>query len=573
MQLNVYKNFFEDFKNDPDYLKYKAYKDDDFIIAAISSPSPSIKPDLANELSIYVYFSNLKKQIVLKKEYAWESLSRTHIGHVPLRELNEDGFSSIPWSEHRGKKSKAKHFVFDTNTFIGFIQFKDLDKHYDFKLWIHERPETQNIMDETIAVYEFDNKVVLIPSIVNIQAFYTKSKANSLFDALASPQGLALMVKRSGYEVDPKTKKNIYHVYATGNSHIADASMLTYYSYDQDISDMFNKCAMDIHLGKKVKAKIPKKGLIEFEADYFFKVSGKKILYLITSIQSSKLSNETILKIGEVKFHHPNAHKWVQSSKSTTSQKPRKNTPAKQELNDSTKVDSEETPFLAEANDMYMNSTGEIELVVDVVSPGERERGKSGNKPKVDKNKKAPSSRTPRGGSGEGKPVENKPILDKLEVLLETDDFGSSNNIIKELRSRALKVEYKTYKVPLLKGEEIGPSLCYRDKEKKQRRKFFVMKVSGIYMNNVVDFFYIDMEPKEDNTKKEILIIKSNKDFENMVMDTINIAIIDQVENGNRKWLKDREDILPKEEFLTLRHSKTGGIEDFVDRILMKVVA
>ena len=303
MRLNVYKNFFEDFENDPNYSRYAVYKNDDFIIAAISSPFYSKNPKLINELSVYIYFSNLNKQIVVRKEYAWESLSRTYIGHVPLRKVNKKGLGSISWFEYNGHKRKPKYFKFHTEHFKGFVTYKELEEKYGLKFWIHERPETKEIMQETISVYEYDNQVILIPSIVNIQAFYTKSGANSLFDALGSSQGLSLMVNSSGFEMDVEIHQSFYHIYATGHSHIVDAKMLLYYSYDQDITDIFNKCAMDISLGKKIEAKIPKKGFIEFKADSYTRKLGRKIISFITSIHSSNLSDEVMHQIGShVKF-------------------------------------------------------------------------------------------------------------------------------------------------------------------------------------------------------------------------------------------------------------------------------
>ena len=110
LRLNVYKNFFEDFENYPNYSRYAVYKNDDFIIAAISSPFYSKNPKLINELSVYIYFSNLNKQIVVRKEYTWESLSRTYIGHVPLRKVNKKGLGSISWFEYNGHKRKPKYF-------------------------------------------------------------------------------------------------------------------------------------------------------------------------------------------------------------------------------------------------------------------------------------------------------------------------------------------------------------------------------------------------------------------------------------------------------------------------------
>ncbi len=573
MHLNVYKNFFEDLKNDPNYSRYAAYENDDFIIAAISSPFYSKNPRLINELSVYVYFANLNKDIVVRKEYAWESLSRTYIGHMPLREMNKNGFSSISWFDYKYKKRKPTSFCFDTESFKGFIKYKDLEEKYGLTFWIYERPETKDIMEETISVYEYGNHVVLIPSIVNIQAFYAKSEANSLFDALGSPQGLSLMVNSSGYEMDMETYQNFYHIYATGLSHIADAKMLLYYSYDKDITDIFNQCAMDISFGKKIEAKIPKKGLINFKADSFTNRYGEKTISFVVSIHASNLSDEVVHQVGSyIKFHHPKAYLWAQSRENDENSSPMKDTPSTNILDDNKKVDTSEIPMEVEAKDMYTSSTGSIGLEIEVVSPGERERGILRRSPKRDKNIKFPSSRTPRGGAGEGKSIENKSSSEVLEDIQEADSLSSTMDIAKLLIDKGFDVEHKTFYIPFSKKKSTRPVFCYVDSEKKQRRRCFVLKASGVYTYRTIVFFYVQVETKQDQTKKEILIIKKNDDFDTMVEDVIMPAILDQVEKGNRKWLKDRNDILPGEYYFSMRRMKAESGTHFLDRIFYRVI-
>jgi len=573
MHLNVYRNFFEDFENDPNYSRYAAYKNDDFIIAAISSPSYSKNPKLINELSIYVYFANLNKNIVVRKEYAWESISRTYIGHIPLREVNKNGFSSISWFDYKYKKRKPTSFCFDTEYFKGFIKYKDLEEKYGLKFWIHDRPETKDIMEETISVYEYGNHVVLLPSIVNIQAFYTKSEANSLFDALGSSQGLSSMVNSSGYEIDAETYQSFYHIYATGLSHIVDAKMLLYYSYDKDITDIFNQCAMDISIGKKVEAKIPKKGVIKFEADSFNCERGEKTISFVTSIHSSNLSDEVVHQVGSyVKFHHPKAYEWAQSRENNENTNPMKNTPSTNTLDDDKKVDTSEVPIEVEAKDMYTSSTGSMGLEIEVVSPGERERGLPRRSPKQDKNIKSPSSRTPRGGAGEGKSIENKSSSEIPENIQEADSLNSAMDIVKFLYDKGFDVEHRTFYIPFSKKKSIRPVFCYVDSEKRQRRRCFVLKASGVYKYQAIVFFYVQAETREDQTRKEILIIKKNEDFGTMLTSVIIPAILDQVDNGNRKWLKDRNDILSREYFFSMRRMKAESSIHFLDRIFYRVI-
>ena len=503
MHLNVYKNFFEDLKNDPNYSRYAAYENDDFIIAAISSPFYSKNHRLVNELSVYIYFANLNKDILVRKEYALESLSRTYIGHMPLREINKNGFSSISWFEYKYKKRKPTSFCFNTESFKGFIKYKDLKEKYGLTFWIHERPETKDIMEETISIYEYGNHVVLIPSIVNIQAFYTKSEANSLFDALGSPRGLSLMVNSSGYEMDKETYQNFYHIYATGSSHIADAKMLLYYSYDKDITDIFNECAMDISFGKKVEAKIPKKGLIKFTADSFNSKYEEKIISFVVSIHSSNLSDDVVHQVGSyVKYHHPKAYVWTHRREHNGNTNPMKNTPSTNTLDDDKKVDASEVPIEVEAKDMYTSSTGSMGLEIEVVSPGERERGFPRRSPKQDKNIKSPSSRTPRGGSGEGKSIENKSSSEIPENIQEADILSSTMDIVKLLYDKGFDVEHRTFYIPFSKKKSTRPVFCYVDSEKKQRRRCFVLKASGVYKYRTIVFFYVQVETKKDQTKK-----------------------------------------------------------------------
>jgi hypothetical protein len=343
---------------------------------------------------------------------------------------------------------------------------------------------------------------------------------------------------------------------------------------------------MDISQGNKIKAKIPKKGKIKFKANYFDRKRNRKNLYFITSILESDLSDDVISKIGNIQLHHPKSYTWAETSSQNKNNNhdTKRDSPSENTLDDSNKVDNQEIPFEVDCNDMFPESTGLIDLEVTIVSAGEREQKTDPKKPKESNKKKLPSSRPPRGGSGDGKPIknENKREDKKLFALIENSKLNFNTKLILLLQKRIFTVIHKIYKIPLPEGKETGPAFCYVDKEKTKRRNFFLMKASGIYNQKKIDFFYLDLEPKlilkkgeskMSKSNKEILIIISSDDFKTMSTYKINKIINDQVKNGSTKWLKDDEDTLKNDNFFMLRHNHIdSSIDNHVDKLLSTII-
>lgn len=571
MVLDVYSNFFEDIQTDPAYEKYKKYINDDFIISYISSPFKSNNPNHVNEYSIYIYFSSLNRHILLKKEYAFESLSRIYIGHVPLKDYVEN-IHHKRWKEFSGNNDAPRKFSFDTSTFKKFITTRDL-KNYGFKLWTFSEELAKDILSETIAVYEYENNVYLIPSIVSLQAFYIKSKYNSLYDAMISPQGIGSMVNVSEFRISPDTGKNKYYLDISGDAHMEDCTMLAYFSSEDYLKRLFNDISMNISLGNQIEAIIPKKGIIEFVGDSFYREHDDKKIFLVTSIYKSNLTREFVDKMGIIDLAHPNSCKYSEVDKGakTNANKPGKDTKGDNKLNDNNKVDYLEKALEVFSDDLHLDSIGSTELAYDKVSAGDRERAKKGQATKSDKKKKSPSSRKPRGGKGEAKPIENKVTEEKLKPLGEENKTNEEEVLIKQLKSKGLKIIFMSYLVPFPNGLDKGPIFCYTDSDKKHRRSFFVMRVSGKYNNKNICFFYVDLEKDKFGKKKEILLIKRNDDFFSLVDNQIKSAVLDQVEKGDRKWLKDNFEIFKDEEYDTIRHlPKNGNLKSYIVRLLNK---
>lgn len=572
MILDVYGNFFEDLRTDSAYEKYKQYVKDDFIISYISSPFKSNNPNHTNEYSVYIYFSSLDRHILLKKEYAFESLSRIYIGHVPMKDYVEN-INHKRWKEFNGEDDAPRKFSFDTNTFKKFITTKDL-KNYGFQLWTFAEEEARDILNEAITVYEFENNVYLIPSIVNLQAFYIKSKYNSLYDAMISPQGIGSMVNVSEFRISPDTGNKKYYLDISGDAHMEDCTMLAYFSNNDYLTKLFNDISLDISNGSQIKAIIPKQGMIEFIGDSFYREHDGKKIFLVTSVYESNLTREFVDKIGIIDLAHPNSCKWSEVDKDDkkNGNRPGKDTKGDNKLNDNSKVDYLEKALEVFSDDMYLDSIGSTELAYDKVSAGNRERSKKGQATKSDKKNKSPSSRKPRGGDGDGKPIENKTKEEKLKPLGEDNKTNEEKVLIEKLKDINMKIISMSYLVPFPNGLDKGPIFCYTDSEKQHRRSFFVMRVSGKYSNKDICFFYVSLKKDKNGNRKEVLIIKRKDDFPGFVDNEIKSAILDQVENGDRKWLKDDTDILKKEEYFTNRHlPNNGDLESFVNRLLDKV--
>jgi len=573
MVLDVYSNFFEDIRTDPAYEKYKQYVNDDFIISYISSPFKSNNPNHVTEYSIYIYFSSLNRHILLKKEYAFESLSRIYIGHVPLKDYVEN-ISHKRWKEFSGDNDAPRKFSFDTSTFKRFITTKDL-KNYGFKLWTFTAEEARDILNETIAVYEFEDNVYLIPSIVSFQAFYIKSKYNSLYDAMRSPQGIGSMVNVFEFRILPDTGKKKYYLDITGDAHMEDCTMLAYFSSEDYLKRIFNDISMNISHGNKIEAIIPKKGIIEFVGDSFYREHDGKKVFLVTSVYKSNLTREFVDQVGIIDLAHPNSCKYSEVDKGTKKNSNRisKDTKGNNKLNDNNKVDYLEKALEVFSDDMHLDSSGSTELAYDKVSAGNRDRSKKGQATKSDKKEKSPSTRKPRGGEGEAKPIENKATEEKLNPLGEENKTKEEEVLIKELKLKGLKIISMSYLVPFPNGLDKGPAFCYTDSEKQHRRSFFVMRVSGIYCNKDICFFYVSLKKDKNGKRKEVLVIKRKNDFSNLVDNEIKSAILDQVENGDRKWLKDNSTILEEKEYITLRHrTENGDFKSYVDRTIDRVI-
>ena len=571
MVLDVYSNFFEDIQTDPAYKKYKKYVNDDFIISYISSPFKSNNPNHVNEYSVYIYFSSLNRHILLKKEYAFESLSRIYIGHVPLKDYVEN-IHHKRWKEFSGDNDAPRKFSFDTSTFKTFITTRDL-KNYGFELWTFSEELARAILSETIAVYEFVDNIYLIPSIVSLQAFYVKSTYNSLYDAIISPQGIGRMVNVSKFRISPDTGKKKYYLDINGDAHMEDCTMLAYFSSDDYLKKLFNNISMDISVGNKIKAIIPKKGIIDFIGDAFYREHDGKKVFLVTSVYRSNLTREFVDKIGIIDLAHPNSCKYSEVDKGTkdNGNRPGKDTKGDNKLNDNNKVDYLEKALEIFSDDMHLDSIGSTELAYDKVSAGDRERAKKGQATKSDKKKKSPSTRKPRGGEGEAKPIENKVKEEKLKPLGEDSKTDEEENLIKQLKLKGLKIISMSYLVPFTSGLDKGPMFCYTDNDKQHRRSFFVMRVSGKYNSKDICFFYLDLEKDKSGKKKEILIIKRKDDFSSLVENEIKSAVLDQVEKGDRKWLKDNSEIFKDEEYDTIRHLATNSnIKSYIGRLLNK---
>lgn len=547
--LQIYEQFLNSIKQtSPTIIEH------DFIIAYISSPYPRHLHGYNNTHTIKVYFVDSKTGFSYSHEYAWDGLSSIFIGHY-FNFLTKDSLTKSWKAKKALDKEVHKKFSIDLSVEPDFITLKQCHDIYGFyENLFKEKAKLGDLVDETLAIYHDEKgNVLIIPSIIIVQAFYSMSNENSLFDALTRPSGIKSMVHECTFR-GRKDGKNFYYIEISGESHKIDIKMLFYFSYDQKHAQYFNTVNYQILNSKKILAPIPSdKGILNITAEFTRKNNNN--VYLITNIIYSDFLDREETKKNKFQAHHRKQKKKKKKheKRDTSLDKRVQDSISDGKIDDREIANSHDTELSVSAQGINLKSTGETTYEMEWVTKNEEEdRGgrifvePSNNVKKATFNQNKSGDKNAKAKSV--KRQEEEPETPALEIAKGKNWFDEE---VRELK-KIFKVSYKKYNIPVHKKKKYTSS--YKDNKKKQRRRYVVMKIDGVLEGKQRSFFYIDIE-KDDKDRRKSALILNNKNIVHDVHTLIQQILFKHLKRWGKEWnmnpiLKDKG-----LSFFTYRHS------------------
>jgi hypothetical protein len=501
--IKIYQHFFEELEEtQPKLLK------DDFVVAYISSPFIANIKNLKNAYAIKIYFTHVTSASVYSYVYAWDALSSIFFGH--LFNINTGSDLTIPWEDSRNKRYKyINDFSIKLEEDISFITLKELYETYNFykKLFVDDN-KFQDLHKEFLAVYQTrDGNKIIIPCIVIVQAFYTMSPSNSLFDALINPSGIKSMVKSCEYKGKWESLDD-YHMELDGKSHMADKEMLFYFSRDIKHSEYFNKLSYQIQNEEHVKVEIPrKKGLLNIVAEYT-RISPDT--FYIRNILRSDLKDNDTDNFSFSFFHPKSKYKKKKFDKRDSDyDTSRENSDTDGVVDDNEVANANDTEIIVSAEGINLDSTGESSYNSRQIKKGQEEdRGGRINTVYTDKESKVTfRDKSTNDSESNAKPIKRKLENNQTPGVIEVDGDIWYEEILIELK-KYFTVNSQNYLMPINQDKKYTSS--FLDKEKKKKRRYVIIEVSGELSGRQVSFLYIDIEKDEMKRRKFALILNKN---------------------------------------------------------------
>ena len=501
--IQIYQHFFEELEvTNPKALN------ENFVIAYISSPYITSVKNLKNTYAIKIYFTHVSSSVVSSYVYAWDALSSVFFGH--LFNINTGSNRTMPWENSIDKKVQhTKEFLIELENMKSFITLKDLYQKYGFyeKLFFDEN-NTQDIHKEFLTVYKTQNdEIIIIPCMVIVQAFYTKSPSNSLFDALTHPSGIKSMVKSCTHRGQWEGLDEYYMV-LDGKSHMADKDMLFYFSRNQIHSEYFNDLGFQIQNKEKIKIGIPKEqGQLKVTAEYIR--INPKIFYIRNILRSDLKDNDT--DNCYFLFEHPKSRskKKKFNNRDPNYDVVRENSQTDGVVNDNEIANVNDSAIIVSAEGINLDSTGETSYNSQQVKKGiEEDRGGRISIVHTGIIKQATfRDKGINSTESNAKAIEYKVEENKIPGIIEADENGWYDLVLWELKKYFI-VNNKNYFMPINEDKQYASS--FLDNEKKIKRKYAIIDVTGLIDGKQVSFLYVDIEPDKLNRRKATLILNKN---------------------------------------------------------------
>ena len=538
--IQIYQHYFEELEESiPKLLNAN------FVIAFISSPFRANVKNLKNAYAIKIYFTHIKSKDVYSYVYAWDALSSIFIGHSFNINLEED---------------------------VEYISLKEVHERYGFynKLF-NEKGEAKDIHDEFLTIYTTrEGNKVIIPCIVLVQSFYTKSQSNSLFDALTHPNGIKSMVKSCKYQGIWEGMSD-YFLKLDGKSHKADRAMLFYFSRDKTQTEYFNKLGYQIQNEAYVKISIPKTiGSLTIEAEYTRIATNT--LY-IRNILHSDLINNDIDKFS-FEYEHPKSKK-------------KKNKSDKRDFDYDVFQEYSETDGIVDDNEIASANDTDITVSAEGINLGsvgdgtynsrqlkkgqEEDRGGRIQIIHTDKVKKATfRDKSISNLDANAKPIKFKQENDLVPGMIETEGDIWYEKILIEFK-KYFEVNNQNYIMPINQDKKYASS--FLDKDKKKRRRYVIIELNGEVNGSYLSFFYIDVEKDETKRQKSALILNKNSIIvdEKKLVQEILYAHVGQWGDIWKKNIIIKQRGIP---LITHKHTKTisSNVQELIKKVLKEFI-
>ena len=562
--IQIYQHFFEELEvENPKALK------ENFVISYISSPYLTNVKNLKNTYAIKIYFTHILSADVSSYIYAWDALSSVFLGH--LFNINTGSNRTIPWEDSVDKKYQhTKEFLIKLENKQSFITLEDLHREYGFyKKLFFDANKTQDIHKEFLSIYKTQNgETIIIPCMVIVQAFYTKSPSNSLFDGLIHPSGIKSMVKSCVHKgawqgVDE------YYMRLDGKSHMADKDMLFYFSRNKIHSEYFNNLSYQIQNGKKIKVGIPKaKGQLKITAEYT-RIAPKT--FYIRNILRSDLKDDDTENCC-FQFEHPKSR---EQKKNFDNRDPnydviRENSETEGIVNDNEVANPNDSSIIVSAEGINLDSTGETSYASQQVKKGiQEDRGGRLSIIHTDKVKQATFRETGINSiDSNAKSIKHKVEENKVPSIFEADGNIWYDSILIELNKYFI-VSNKNYFMPNNDDKKYTGS--FFDAEKKIKRRYAIITISAEIEETNFSFLYIDIEPDYKKHRKAALILNKNSIIveEKKLVQEILYA---HLPHWGDKWEENKTIKEKNIEVITHRHSGnvSSNIKTLMDKIFQK---
>lgn len=555
--LNIFENFIK-----TTTFNYNNYY---YIPYFIASPVYVFKEGKKNDAFLPLYLLILNKKD--KKDFSFKLLhiSWHAIHFYPLFTYIEKDYSLNSFEKEKKFKSFFDDEVLDINpNEVKKISFKDVLEEGFFKYFLGSVDEKL----ENEVFYEFYSKnkkskdknekpkKYIISGIELVRYFYAKSAKNSLLNSLFyKERGLDLLYNELYISATE------YRMYLKNDCNKDDAKYVLYFAHEDKFQEMFNSIFIRTRTEKYLYSNFPANDLFTIQCKTFVNNN----VTLITRVTDSTLHNKLADK--KLTFIHPNDKNIKSKSSSKNTPKPQKTeTNPENDFDDS--IDSIPTAGIIPIDEAVSSFLKKEALDIEF-EKDKTEKSKPKRRTKYIESSETKITTSYGSKAGKGTKINLNTIFypDLLEEASEIKYFNS----IAEIKD-TLKTKYKydsivkSFYFPdkKLKNNKLKKmAISFLNKDKTERRRYLLIKFISKKNKN---FFFLDIEPNDDNQKKSILIIDKDISISECQEKYITKIIYDQVREGSHKWLSKYNHGLASNEYQTFDH-KYKKISDLCDRI------
>ncbi|MFY9074076.1 hypothetical protein OZZ08_03860 [Malaciobacter mytili] len=521
----------------------------------ISSPRIVFKENKKNDAYLPLYIlvlnkTNLEDYRIEKVDINWHAIHYYQTFTYVTEDFNAKKLEEI--TKYK-KYFKTEDITINPNE-TKFVKLKDVIKegfYKDLKSTIDSKLENEYFLE-----FKSNGKKYFISAIEVVRYFYAKAEKDSLLNVLFHIEGTRLL-----YNNISVSSTNI-NLYLKNDCSKDDAIYALYFIHKNDYEEQFNEIFLNLKSEDYLYANIPSLEPITIRCRTIIQGNSSLIIRVIDSTMLDKLSNM------EISITHPN-DKDVDRTQHTKN----KSKPKKVETEPDDEFDGEVSSIpLANELTVIENESSSLEKK-ELNIKFEKDKTEKKKPTNITSIEKSPKNKlTPNDGKGskkEGTKVQLTTTYypENFEEVSDIKYFNSIDKIIKIFKNKySYSVSVKSYYFPDKKttnGKTKKVAVSFTDKDKKNRRRYILIKFESSKNNN---FFFLDVEEKFENQKKEILTIKKDISLDDCQQRYIIKMIYDQVKDGNHRWLLNNKHGLLSSEVYTFGH-KYNKIEDLCERI------